>query len=1215
MSKSIQKTLVSLLCCVAIVLSCTVSIAGYSEQSEADIGFAVIADIHYIPDSYCGNYTEEFEEFSARNNKQYLMMQGILESALASVAESAKDGKVKYLLIPGDLTKNGEYDANTELAARLERFEQDTGVQVIVTNGNHDVNNLSASTFENNFEEPARYTTPEEFLEIYKNLGYDLATAVYSPPEGKKAGMLSYSVCLPEGYRIVVMDGGKYSADATKSGEDSHETAGNYSDNLKKWILEQLSEAEEAGETVIGLTHWSLVPHCEFQKQIVQGFVLDNYLPVAEAFADAGMHYVFTGHSHSNDISSLVSDNGETIYDCQTNSLIEFPNYYREVSFKSENEEIKGDFKLLDVDRVLPVTDGRGVTYEQPYRVTKSFDYTYEGSITNYVMKLLTPMIKVLFGEILDEGGIIEYLALKGIDIEGTLRKYMGSGITAGSYNLITPDNFMAFVNDLGSQIDKKYIEDPEYTLSVLKGIIVQLVNLKVSELKCEKLIEYGYESENEYGSFGDAAISSMLGMWMGDEDTDDAFMSDVINNFRDGELAKDVFDLLYELLINQLVQDEILSGLYVNVDTFYENTPYEISGTYLQFAFDLATTLFGGNKQAARNFVSGLIDSYVKGTGIGKPVYEAMTLEETTYLTLINTVLAALDATGVLEGGDINSVIDILLEEYITASQYDAWGETLADVVSDLSSDFNPIKKGDCNVTYTYSGKVQVPLSKDNYRLPSLVAVSFGEDSRTTKNISWYTKYSVTGCDIEIIPYSDMLPVFSGKTAVPKGVRVAASSYRQTREYPGVDLGIIGILPYEMELNRHVVKISGLKPGQQYLYRVGDAQKGWWSGIGVIKTAEGGDKTTFIAISDTQSQNAKQYENTAKILRQAFDLYKDADFIVHAGDMVDHGDNLNQWKYLLNGSDGTLMNTSLMPVAGNHEAMGSYALDLNFSLPQSEQQETIGGYYYSFDYNNVHFMMLNTNELDNIRGLTGNQLTWLKNDAMSSDAPWKVVVLHKAVYSNGSHYDDKEITALRKQFASLMPQLGIDIVLQGHDHVYLRTAPMIGNKVQEGLNTGYLNYGGLDYSSYEEPEGTIYAITATAGVKYYSVKENSLTDELFPRAQSIVNAQAPIFAAIRTDGDKLYYDAYMQNGEGLDRIDSFAVSKVLPRYNLGDINLDGKININDARLLLRHAVGLEGLSNLQFMYADINGDGRINIDDARKLLRVAVGLEVKGDN
>lgn len=1208
MNKSILKTVISFIV-IAALLSSAVSVSGYAPPAQADVGFAVISDIHYFPESYCGDYTEQFEEFALKNNKQYLMMQGILESALASVAQSAKDGSIKYLLLPGDLTKDGEYDGHTELAARLEQFELDTGVQVLVTNGNHDINNANASTFENNREEAARQTTPEEFREIYKNLGFDLAASVYTPPAGEKAGMLSYAVSLPEGYRIIVMDGGKYSADNTASKEDKHETAGNYSEGLKEWVFRQLSEAEAAGETVIGMTHWSLVPHCEFQSQMLQGFVLDDYLPVTEALADAGMHYVFTGHSHSNDISSLISDSGETIYDCQTCSVIEFPNYFREVYFTSENGEISADFILRDVDRVLAVTDGRGVTYEQPYRVTKSFEYTYGDSIMDYVMHFLKPMIEGLFGEIKAEGGIIAYLALKGIDIEGTLRQYMGSGIAAGGYNYVTPDNFMAFINDLGAQIDKKYIDEPEYTLSVVKDIIEQVVNFEVSGIKCEKLLEYGYESANEYGSFGDAAISAMLGMWMGDENTDDAFMSDVLNNFINNNLAKDIFDLLYDLVVNQLLQDEILSGLYVNVDTFYEGTPYEIGGTYLQFAFDFATTLFGGNKNAAQDFVTGLIDSYIKGDGCSQPIYEALPLKETTYLTFINTILSGLDAVGVLEGGDINGVVNVLLEEYVTQSQYDAWGETFAHVISDLSDDINPAKNSDSNVTLTYSGKVAVLLSKDNYRLPSLISTSFGEKSGTTRNISWYTKYSVTNGDIEIIPYTDGTPLFTGKTAVPRGVAVNASSTCQDREFPGVDLGIIGLLPYNMRLNRHIVKITGLKAGRKYLYRVGDAEKGWWSETGVISTANGGGETSFIAITDSQSQNPKQYENCADVLRCAFELYPDAGFIVHAGDMVDHGDNLNQWKYFLNGSADTLMSAALMPAAGNHEAMGSYALDLNFALPESEAQDTVSGYYYSFDYNNAHFIMLNTNELDSVRGLTGDQLKWLKSDALASDADWKAVVLHKAVYSNGSHYDDMEIKALRRQLASLMPELGIDIVLQGHDHVYLRTAPMIANAV-ENAATGSVNRGGFDYISYEEPQGTLYAITATSGVKFYTAKSNSLTDKLFPRAASIIDAGSPMFAGIRMVGNKLFYDAYLQNGDTFDRVDSFAISKAFPEYMLGDIDLNGKIEVLDARLLLRYAVGLESLSQTQLMYADINGDNIISIHDARKLLRIAVGLE-----
>ena len=79
--------------------------------------------------------------------------------------------------------------------------------------------------------------------------------------------------------------------------------------------------------------------------------------------------------------------------------------------------------------------------------------------------------------------------------------------------------------------------------------------------------------------------------------------------------------------------------------------------------------------------------------------------------------------------------------------------------------------------------------------------------------------------------------------------------------------------------------------------------------------------------------------------------------------------------------------------------------------------------------------MVLNTNDLNSDNTLGAKQLEWLKADAAASDKPWKIVSLHKAIYSNGSHYDDKDVVALRKQLSVLMPELDIDIVLQGHDH------------------------------------------------------------------------------------------------------------------------------------------------------------------------------------
>ena len=80
-------------------------------------------------------------------------------------------------------------------------------------------------------------------------------------------------------------------------------------------------------------------------------------------------------------------------------------------------------------------------------------------------MGLITPTLVNLFGEITETGGIVKYLAAKGYDLDAIMRQYVGDGIVVGDEKYITPDNVMAFVNDLGSQIDEKYIKDTDYTM------------------------------------------------------------------------------------------------------------------------------------------------------------------------------------------------------------------------------------------------------------------------------------------------------------------------------------------------------------------------------------------------------------------------------------------------------------------------------------------------------------------------------------------------------------------------------------------------------------------------------------------------------------------------------------------------------------------------------------------------------------------------------
>lgn len=58
-----------------------------------------------------------------------------------------------------------------------------------------------------------------------------------------------------------------------------------------------------------------------------------------------------------------------------------------------------------------------------------------------------------------------------------------------------------------------------------------------------------------------------------------------------------------------------------------------------------------------------------------------------------------------------------------------------------------------------------------------------------------------------------------------------------------------------------------------------------------------------------------------------------------------------------------------------------------------------------------------------------------------------------------------------------------------------------------------------------------------------------------------------------------------------------------------GDIDADGSVTSQDARLALRYAIGLEKLTAASITAADVDGDGSVTAGDARLILRFAVGL------
>lgn len=167
-----------------------------------------------------------------------------------------------------------------------------------------------------------------------------------------------------------------------------------------------------------------------------------------------------------------------------------------------------------------------------------------------------------------------------------------------------------------------------------------------------------------------------------------------------------------------------------------------------------------------------------------------------------------------------------------------------------------------------------------------------------------------------------------------------------------------------------------GLKPGMLYYYQIGE-KNGALSEVGKFNIAQGADKTiTFIQYTDTQNAYWNEHKrNEAKFgadtLFQAQKRAPNADFILHAGDFVEIAEAEDEWLDLMNQSQKGFLQMSLAIVPGNHYEYGLNSKELfpqkfneHFNLDNAGPID--GGSYYSFDFNNTHFIVLNTNDYKN---------------------------------------------------------------------------------------------------------------------------------------------------------------------------------------------------------------------------------------------------------
>ncbi len=253
-----------------------------------------------------------------------------------------------------------------------------------------------------------------------------------------------------------------------------------------------------------------------------------------------------------------------------------------------------------------------------------------------------------------------------------------------------------------------------------------------------------------------------------------------------------------------------------------------------------------------------------------------------------------------------------------------------------------------------------------------------------------------------------------------------------------------------------HDVLVDGLEPRTNYFYRVRSEDSNGRVAVSEIATfqtaVEDDDAYAFTVVGDTQ-YNPRV---TGKIAALCYGLRPN--FHVHAGDLVSTGDVKRQWvEHFFGPSHVLTSRVAMYPVLGNHERNAHWFYDY-FSLPEPE-------YRYTFRYGNAQFFMLDTNKPV---GAGTPQYEWLDAELAASKAEWKFAVHHHPIWSSDSNdYGDTSKGSstwgnpAHRPLAGLYEKHGVDVVFNGHVHVYERTWPMTGPKVDQENGVRYVTTGG----------------------------------------------------------------------------------------------------------------------------------------------------------
>lgn len=310
--------------------------------------------------------------------------------ALLAALDDVARRNIRWVVLPGDLTDNGQFFNQQKIKNILHSYTQRKGMRFFVTTGNHDPA-LPLGLMQKNAHflaaDGSRVTREDSCagyvsqMECYADFGffprkddcywespftsytYDkysyedacresvLSKRTYTLCDSLTATDASYLVEPMDGLWLLAIDGGVYLPKEMKDGKWSYQgSSAGYNLVLKHkpfllpWVRKVVEEAQKRHKTLVAFSHYPLVDFNDGVSESVRQMWGDRRFDlhrvpeaeVSEAFLQAGLRLHFAGHMHVNDTGIWEGKDGKHLYNIQVPSIATYVPAYKILTIESD---------------------------------------------------------------------------------------------------------------------------------------------------------------------------------------------------------------------------------------------------------------------------------------------------------------------------------------------------------------------------------------------------------------------------------------------------------------------------------------------------------------------------------------------------------------------------------------------------------------------------------------------------------------------------------------------------------------------------------------------------------------------------------------------------------------------------------------------------------------------------------------------------------------